>query len=77
MKKKVNLKNILIILTIIISLCLVFGLNNNNHTSPSDTIRCSYCGKVIRSDGKNIHATPIYNGKTLKCEYCGHKTNIN
>ena len=76
MKKKVNLKNILIILTIIISLYLVFGLNNN-HTSPSDTIRCSYCGKVIRSDGRNIHATPIYNGKTLKCKYCGHKTNIN
>lgn len=50
--------------------------SNPNSDSYKDTVRCSYCGKVIRSEGKNIHGTPLYNGGTLKCDYCGHKTNI-
>lgn len=43
--------------------------------SKNEEIRCSWCGKVIRYDGYNIHATEVLNGNTLECEYCGHKTN--
>lgn len=74
--KKKNYQFIIIIITIIV---LIFLLGKcvpkNNETK--DTVRCSYCSKVIRSGGKNIHGKPIYNGNTLECDYCGHKTNIN
>ncbi len=46
-------------------------------TEPVHTeVRCSWCGKVIRYDGVNIHAEVVLNGNTLKCDYCGHKTNF-
>lgn len=41
-----------------------------------DTVRCYYCGKVIRSNGVNIHGTPKYNGGVLECDYCGHSNSI-
>lgn len=39
----------------------------------ASTVRCWYCGKVIRSNGINIHATEVYNGGVIECDYCGHK----
>lgn len=66
---------------IIVLLVILFVLAGIGSCSDSgglgegaDTVRCSYCGKVIRSDGRNIHATPVYNGGVLKCDYCGHNT---
>ncbi len=41
-----------------------------------DNVRCSWCGKVVRSNGRNIHGTPIYNGGVLECDYCGHHVYI-
>ena len=51
------------------------GKSSSKYNGTTDTVRCSYCGKVIRSNGRNIHATTVLNGNTLKCDYCGHKTN--
>ena len=50
--------------------------SSTNDDGYLDTVRCVYCSKVIRSNGKNIHGTPIYNGGVLVCDYCGHKTYI-
>lgn len=36
------------------------------------SLRCYWCGKVIRHDGKNIHCTSA--GSHLICDYCGHTT---
>ena len=36
--------------------------------------RCWYCGKVIFSDGRPLHATHKYLD-TYECDYCG-KTNV-
>lgn len=71
------LKYILIIAVALWSIGTVFGGGGFSKSREyKDTVRCSYCGKVIRSDGVNIHGSPVYNGGTLKCDYCGHKTNI-
>ena len=76
MQKHKNFKSFLIIAITIIVLISSLGKCVFNDTAPKDTVSCSYCGKIIRSGGRNIHGTPIYNGNTLKCEYCGHRTNI-
>lgn len=69
-----------ILLVLLISLFFVYILSacgsGNKPVEYEDTVRCSWCGKVIRADGKNIHGKPVYNGNTLECDYCGHKTNI-
>lgn len=67
------------VIIVIIALWLIgtiFGGGSSKPRTYKDTVRCGYCGKVIRSEGRNIHGTPLYNGGTLKCDYCGHKTNI-
>ena len=44
---------------------------DNNQKSSGGSVRCSYCGKVIYSDGSAIHCTHKYLN-TYKCDYCGH-----
>ena len=72
------IRQVLLVLLISIFLIQIFSAcgSDNKSVEYEDTVRCSWCGKVIRSDGKNIHGKPVYNGNTLECEYCGHKTNI-
>lgn len=70
------IKYIVIFVAVLWLIGTFFGGCSKSSKSYKDDVRCSYCGKVIRSGGVNIHGTPIYNGGTLKCEYCGHKTNI-
>lgn len=38
-----------------------------------DNIRCYFCGKVIQSEGRNIHCAPVKGG--LQCQYC-KKVNV-
>lgn len=79
-----NSKNssIFIIIGFIIALIIIILTINNNANKSNDSahlisdVRCSYCGKVIRANGRNIHGTLVYNGNFLECEYCGHKTKI-
>jgi len=66
--------SIIIIVIIIILVLAGIGSCSDSSGGGADTVRCSYCGKVIRSDGRNIHATPVYNGGVLECDYCGYKT---
>ncbi len=73
-QKKSSVKEIIAIVAIIFLILAGIGSCSDNSGERADTVRCSYCGKVIRSEGRNIHATPIYNGGVLKCDYCGHKT---
>lgn len=38
-----------------------------------DNTRCYFCGKVIQSEGRNIHCAPVKGG--LQCQYC-KKVNV-
>lgn len=77
MSKSKNKFQVIIIIAIIITMLLFLGKCVPNTNEAKDTVRCNYCSKVIRSDGKNIHGKPLYNGGVLECDYCGHKTKIN
>lgn len=66
----------ILIFAIIVVVVFLFNQCSSQNKEYKDTVRCSFCSKVIRYNGTNIHGTPIYNGGTLKCDYCGHKTNI-
>ena len=44
---------------------------SKKHKDEKVPLRCRWCGKVIRHDGKNIHCTSA--GSNLICDYCGHK----
>lgn len=52
------------------------GSSSSGGDSYKSTVKCNYCGKVIRSGGVNIHCTSKYNGGAVECDYCGHTTSI-
>lgn len=67
----------IIVLGIIICI-IASGINRQNEppTYLSD-VRCSWCSKVIRANGKNIHGhVTSFSDEFLECEYCGHNTKI-
>lgn len=73
-QNKSGMGSIIIIVIVVFLILAGIGSCSGDSEKGADTVRCSYCSKVIRSDGRNIHATPMYNGGVLKCDYCGHKT---
>lgn len=73
-QNKSSMGSIIVIVIFIVLILAGIGSCSGDSGERADTVRCSYCGKVIRSDGRNIHATPVYNGGVLECDYCGHKT---
>ena len=72
------MKGIITILVILMLLGMIGSCSGGSSSSNKyqDTVSCSYCGKVIRSGGVNIHGSSLFNGGVLKCDYCGHKTKI-
>lgn len=75
--------NIAIVFASIITLGIIIyviisGINKQNESSTylSD-VRCSWCSKVIRANGRNIHGyITSFSDEFLECEYCGHNTKI-
>lgn len=65
-----------IIVGIITFVSKMVDSSTNQPTYLSD-VRCSWCSKVIRADGKNIHGhVTSFSDEFLECEYCGHNTKI-
>ena len=51
--------------------------NQSGTTTYLSDVRCSWCSKVIRANGRNIHGhITSFSDEFLECEYCGHNTRI-
>ena len=67
------------IITFGIIICLIISGITSQNESPTylSDVRCSWCSKVIRADGINIHGhITSFSDAFLECEYCGHNTRI-
>lgn len=78
--KRLHNKNKIFIMTILAFIGVIFLINscsgnNTSSKSSSGSVRCSYCEKMIYSNGKAIHCTHKYLN-TYKCDYCGHSNVI-
>lgn len=70
--------SVLIVIAIIVVMLYALGScsgGSSSSGSSGGSVRCSYCGKVIYSDGRAIHCTHKYLN-TYKCDYCGHSNVI-
>lgn len=67
----------IVILVVFVLLCALGSCSSSGSSdrSSSGSVRCSYCGKVIYSNGRAIHCTNKYLN-TYKCDYCGHSNVI-
>lgn len=62
-----------------IIICVIISGINKQNESPTylSDVRCSWCSKVIRANGRNIHGhITSFSDEFLECEYCGHNTRI-
>lgn len=66
---------VLIIIVLLYALGSCSGGSSSSGGSSTGSVRCSYCGKVIYSDGASIHCTHKYLN-IYKCDYCGHSNVI-